>query len=240
MNKREKQKEETLLDILRVSEELFHEQGYEKTTIQNIAERCGLSKGALYHHFKSKEEVLERICYLQYLSFRDIFTPVVSDANTSMLEKLKKIMTIARSSLINTASAEYSGGKTSETGGIENAAMEKLLDKYSKKIYLDIFAPLFRQGKENGECNFPVSAEVMAVFIHHLDTGMSEQLNMILHDEEKEDAGERIGEVIKGFSYAVSRLLNIDEKTVEEVTLTDIMLDQYLRILEKRNKKRDL
>ena len=70
-----------------------------------------------------------------------------------MLEKLKKIMTIARGSLINTASAEYSGGKTSETGGIENAAMEKLLDKYSKKIYLDIFAPLFRQGKENGECN---------------------------------------------------------------------------------------
>ena len=77
----------------------------------------------------------------------------------------------------------------------------------------------------------------MAVFIHHLDTGMSEQLNMILHDEEKEDAGERIGEVIKGFSYAVSRLLNIDEKTVEEVTLTDIMLDQYLRILEKETKR---
>ncbi|MCD4702087.1 MAG: TetR/AcrR family transcriptional regulator, partial [Candidatus Aegiribacteria sp.] len=95
MNKRKKQKEETVNDILRVSEDLFHEQGYEKTTIQNIAEHCGLSKGALYHHFRSKEEVLKRICYRQYIYLKETFLPIVEDSELSMTEKLRRIMTIA-------------------------------------------------------------------------------------------------------------------------------------------------
>ena len=70
MNKREQQREQTLKEILEVSEKLFREKGYENTSIQNIADSCGLSKGALYHHFKSPEEVLEKICLNQYLFFK--------------------------------------------------------------------------------------------------------------------------------------------------------------------------
>jgi len=233
MNKREKQKEETVADILRIAEGLFHEQGYEKTTIQNIAERCGLSKGALYHHFKSKEEVLERICYRQYIYLKETFLPIIEDPEPSMMEKLRRIMTIARSSQINTASATFSKGKSPKPSNIENAALEKLLDNYSEKVYIDIFAPLFEEGKKRGECAFPCSAEVMAVFIHHLDTGMSQQLNRILFDEDRASSEERIRDVIKGFTFALTQLLNIDEKTIIDVTLADKMLEQYLKILKE-------
>ena len=41
---------------------LFMEKGYEHTSIQDmIDELGGLSKGAIYHHFKSKEEILEAV-----------------------------------------------------------------------------------------------------------------------------------------------------------------------------------
>lgn len=48
--------------ILDAARELFMEQGYEKTSIQDIVNRLGdLSKGAIYHHFKSKQAILDRL-----------------------------------------------------------------------------------------------------------------------------------------------------------------------------------
>jgi AcrR family transcriptional regulator len=44
--------------IQQVAMELFTEQGYDKTSLREIAERLEVSKAALYYHFKSKEEIL--------------------------------------------------------------------------------------------------------------------------------------------------------------------------------------
>ncbi len=56
---RNKHPEETVNRILDVAFRLFMEKGYEHTSIQNIIDNLGgLSKGAIYHHFKSKEDLL--------------------------------------------------------------------------------------------------------------------------------------------------------------------------------------
>ena len=44
--------------IQSVALELFAEQGYEKTSLREIAERLGVTKAALYYHFKSKEDIV--------------------------------------------------------------------------------------------------------------------------------------------------------------------------------------
>jgi AcrR family transcriptional regulator len=44
--------------IRAVALELFAEQGYEKTSLREIAERLGVTKAALYYHFKSKEDIV--------------------------------------------------------------------------------------------------------------------------------------------------------------------------------------
>lgn len=53
MNLREK--------IIDAAFDVFGEMGYEKATIAQIIQRAGSSKGGFYHHFKSKEDVLEAI-----------------------------------------------------------------------------------------------------------------------------------------------------------------------------------
>lgn len=59
---RNKYPEITVEKILEVSQRLFLEKGYDNTTIQDIvSELNGLSKGAIYHHFKSKEEIMEAL-----------------------------------------------------------------------------------------------------------------------------------------------------------------------------------
>lgn len=55
---RNKHPEETVVKILDVAMRLFVERGYEQTSIQNIIDGLGgLTKGAVYHHFSSKEEI---------------------------------------------------------------------------------------------------------------------------------------------------------------------------------------
>ena len=59
---RNKYPEVTVEKILEVSQRLFMEKGYDNTTIQDIVnELGGLTKGAIYHHFKSKEEIINAL-----------------------------------------------------------------------------------------------------------------------------------------------------------------------------------
>ena len=46
-------------DVLDVAVRLFIEKGYDATSVADLAERLGLSKSAVYHHFDSKEQLLE-------------------------------------------------------------------------------------------------------------------------------------------------------------------------------------
>lgn len=52
-----------------VALELFAEQGYEKTSLREIAERLEVTKAALYYHFKTKEEIIVGI-------FTDLTKPI--------------------------------------------------------------------------------------------------------------------------------------------------------------------
>jgi AcrR family transcriptional regulator len=44
--------------ILDIALELFNEQGYDKTSLREIADRLGTTKAALYYHFERKEDIL--------------------------------------------------------------------------------------------------------------------------------------------------------------------------------------
>ena len=52
-----------------VALELFAEQGYEKTSLREIAEHLDVTKAALYYHFKTKEDIVLSL-------FRDLSEPL--------------------------------------------------------------------------------------------------------------------------------------------------------------------
>jgi AcrR family transcriptional regulator len=49
---------DTRARIQEVALELFAAQGYDKTSLREISDRLGVTKAALYYHFKSKEEIV--------------------------------------------------------------------------------------------------------------------------------------------------------------------------------------
>ncbi len=48
-------------EILRTAARLFQQQGYDATSMNDVAAALRLSKGGLYHHFQSKDEILYHI-----------------------------------------------------------------------------------------------------------------------------------------------------------------------------------
>lgn len=57
--------EETRQEMLAVAERLFCTKGYDATSVQDILNVLHISKGGFYHHFASKEEVLNTLCRLR-------------------------------------------------------------------------------------------------------------------------------------------------------------------------------
>src|SRR5256886_9992831 len=58
---RERQAEATRDLVVSVARELFTEQGYKATSIEEIIKRAGVARGALYHHFSGKDALFRAV-----------------------------------------------------------------------------------------------------------------------------------------------------------------------------------
>lgn len=93
---RNKNPEITINRILDAAMDLFLKKGYDNTTIQDIVDALGdLSKGAIYHHFKSKEEIIEAVIPRLYDSSDSKFLEIKESTSYTGLEKLKQILLIS-------------------------------------------------------------------------------------------------------------------------------------------------
>ncbi len=77
--------------------ELFAERGYRATTVREIAESAGVLSGSLYHHFDSKESIIDELLssYLDELLAQ--YRAIVSEGGTS-IEVLSNLVRVAFSS----------------------------------------------------------------------------------------------------------------------------------------------
>ncbi|RAW16933.1 TetR/AcrR family transcriptional regulator [Paenibacillus taichungensis] len=90
---RNKHPEQTLQQILNVAAQLFTEKGFEKTSIQDIIVALGMSKGAVYHHFRSKEEILDAVMEQQFNYSAQMMDQLVTNTTTTPArEKLVRIL----------------------------------------------------------------------------------------------------------------------------------------------------
>lgn len=85
---RNKYPEVTVNKILEVSKRLFLEKGYDNAKIQDIADELGMTKGAIYHHFESKEEIMNKLGETMFIH-NNPFEIVKKRNDLNGLEKMK-------------------------------------------------------------------------------------------------------------------------------------------------------
>ncbi|MEI3611549.1 TetR/AcrR family transcriptional regulator [Pseudogracilibacillus sp. SO30301A] len=145
--------------ILSAAIKLFSEQGYDATSLQDITKKTQMSKGAIYHHFKGKQDILQALTEEAHNCVRDYFEEVKNNHALSTKEKILKIIS-------------YFGNNSIQNNLIENRWVEKvpyaLLDtlRCSMENLSPILAEIFQQGIEKKEikCDHPTfAAEVILI-----------------------------------------------------------------------------
>jgi AcrR family transcriptional regulator len=108
--------------IQQIAIELFTKQGYDKTSLREIAERMEVSKAALYYHFKSKEEILRSITEALAGAVNELIEwgesqPRSMESRTEFLRRIASFIVSDRlQSLLRFAQANSTVMKTVNTG----------------------------------------------------------------------------------------------------------------------------
>lgn len=90
--------EETKNLIIDTAARLFIEKGYEHTSIQDIINHLGgLSKGAIYHHFKSKDEIMQAVADKLYYASSAAQAEVCARKDLNGKEKLEELFRLSAS-----------------------------------------------------------------------------------------------------------------------------------------------
>jgi len=77
-------------EILDAARRLIYTRGYEQMTIQGILDEVRISKGAFYHYFGSKQDLLEALIDRMFNEGEALLKPIVEDPNLNALEKLQR------------------------------------------------------------------------------------------------------------------------------------------------------
>lgn len=82
MAKDEGIKTEAARRILDCASELFAEKGYERATLREVADRAGVAKGLAFHHFGSKDALLDRVLTEYYDRLRATVLAAAAQADS--------------------------------------------------------------------------------------------------------------------------------------------------------------
>jgi AcrR family transcriptional regulator len=190
--------------ILDAAKNLFLSKGYESTSISDILKAIDISKGAFYHHFKSKEELLDSLANaLADEAMEEIIR--IKNENIDAMRKLNLIFSVSRQ--YKTANKRMVRVYIDAMYRPSNLILLEKLKQSSWGKIAPILVEIVDQGKKEGR--FDVSdAKQFANIAGDLAFGLAKATaNYILKDrlsEEEWDELERMGDA---YARSLERLL---------------------------------
>ncbi|MFN2359730.1 MAG: TetR/AcrR family transcriptional regulator [Marinobacter sp.] len=132
--------------LLREAARLFRDKGYERTTVRDLAAAVGIQSGSLFHHFRTKEEILKAVM-VETIRLNTALMQAAVDSATSNRDKLQALIR---------AELESINGQTGEAMAVlvfewrslseeSQAYVLELRDIY-EQLWLDVLEALGRDG----------------------------------------------------------------------------------------------
>lgn len=211
--KQEEKSKLTKEKILLSAQNLFSSKGYDETKMDDIAEFSGNTKGALYHHYKSKQDIL-RAMILQYIeNLNDYMKALTLDTQLSAKQKIHQII-------------EYFSNNLEQEMFIQNDWLEKvpLAFLYSTKNTLgtltEYFEKIILQGVEEKSYSCKYPREIASVLLLLFDIWLDPNL-VKMSPKEMEMKIEFIVEFLERFDTPLLDLQDIKtlKKTCVNLTI---------------------
>lgn len=151
---RNKYPEETVERILDTAQRLFLEKGYEHTTIQDITDNLGgLSKGAIYHHFKSKEEIIDAVSDRMFFA-NNPFEAVRGRKDLNGLQKLRETIRL------NQSDRERTNLTIQSIPICKNPRLLIEMINSNRKILTPYYQELLEEGNRDGSIHTEYAKEI--------------------------------------------------------------------------------
>lgn len=147
--------------VIRSAAKLFQEKGYAASSMRDLAQKLGIEAASLYSHIKSKEEILQTLCFDMAADFRESLEKVekqtVSASEKLSLGIIGHVNVMARDL---TASAVF----MNEHRHLSNPYLRDFL--LLRINYINRFKAIIEEGVANGEFkkNIDTKLAVMTLF----------------------------------------------------------------------------
>ena len=179
-NAKSQQSQNTVRQILCQATKLFVEKGYHGTSIDDIARAVGFTKGALYWHFKSKENLLRRVIEEYETRFLDGLIRAVGEVNGGALNQFEKFVRY------NAAFGYYNRDLcvsfttlSAELVGTRHSIESEIKRIYRK--YQNFLTRMIVQGKKEKVFKNEIDPTLTALLIMGIHDGMLLQWSMNRH-----------------------------------------------------------
>lgn len=151
-------------EIMQTALKLFLRQGYEKTSTNDIIRELGLSRGGLYHHFRSKEEILDSAIAALLLTELKNAEATFYDDKITAVEKVRFLIEFEAP-----AQEMYEDIKTI-IHTKENPTLITHLLRQKLQIVTPYFERIIEQGVKEGvfECCYPQEVSKITVILSTL------------------------------------------------------------------------
>ena len=155
-----KQAEERKNEIINAANELFALKGYDGTSVSDILEKVGIAKGTLYHHFKSKEDILDALIERFNTKVLEKATEISRDKSISIPARLVKVVLA-----LNVSKSDEGAEMIELLHKPQNALMHQKSNKMLLETVTPVLANLLREGisEEIFNTNFPYESTEMAL-----------------------------------------------------------------------------
>jgi len=207
-----KKAEERRKEILQKAQELFYKHGYTKTSVNMVIEALGISKGAFYHYFKSKEELLDSLADILSQNIKSKIKTVVNDKNLNAIEKLNKMY--HESGTYKVENIDFIMTVTEALYNDDNLLLRYKFQNKSLENFIPLLAAIFQQGKEEAVFNIEnpdVMARIVLIFGMSISEHNAKILLQLTNHPEKLD---EITNNLSIYQRSVERMLNAPENSV--------------------------
>lgn len=197
-----KSAEERKGEILDVAEQLFAEKGYDNASTNDIIKEIGIARGTLYHHFSSKEEILDAIVDRMINRSIAAARTIVKNNTIPLLERIAgAFLTL---NIDSGAGAEV----LEQIHKPQNALLhQKSQEKLIREV-VPMIAELIEEGNRCKMFHSKYPAEAAEMIIVYSNTAF---------DKMSELPQEKMKDKIEAFIYHTEKILGAKEKSLEAV-----------------------
>lgn len=132
--------------LLHEAARLFRDKGYERTTVRDLAAAVGIQSGSLFHHFRTKEEILKAVM-VETIRLNTALMQAAVDAATTHRDKLQALVRAELES-INGQTGEAMAVLVFEWRSLSEASQAYVLELRDiyEQLWLDVLEELRKQG----------------------------------------------------------------------------------------------